>query len=125
VIKLQCRCGHTLSLPDKLAGQKIRCKRCNKIMRVPPPSTADRMPADPQGELGRSMMVQGSRNCPGCGKIYPPAIRVCTECGLNVDTGAQLYVSLDESREKSADSHTSGVMSKLMKMLGLRKDPGD
>lgn len=119
MIKLQCRCGHTLSLPDTLAGQKIRCKRCNKIMRVPPPSHADLRTAPPASDLGQSVLVQGSRHCPGCGAIYPPTITVCTGCGVNVDTGAQLYVSLEQSTEAAPDSEL-GVFAKIMKMLGLR-----
>ena len=97
MIKLQCGCGHTLSLPDHLGGQKIRCKRCQKVMRVPS-GRFDALPAPPpaQGPSDPAFLVQGSRGCPGCGRLYPPAVVVCVDCGLNVDSGAMLYASLED-----------------------------
>ena len=89
-------------------------------MRVPPPSQADRRAAPPESDLGQSVLVQGSRHCPGCGKIYPPTISVCTACGVNVDTGAQLYVSLEEPQGGGDGDSKPGLFAKLLKMLGLR-----
>ncbi len=28
-------CGHTYQLPEKYAGKKARCKKCNKMIRIP------------------------------------------------------------------------------------------
>jgi hypothetical protein len=101
LIKLQCVCGHTLNLPEKLEGQKIRCKRCEKVMRVPSAGAATAASAGaPHGpgpsDSDPSLQIAGSRPCPGCGKLYPPSVRVCVACGVNVESGAQLYVSMEE-----------------------------
>ncbi len=97
MIKLQCVCGHTLNLPDRRGGQKIRCKRCEKVMRVPLGSSsssgvvkAERSESDPE------LLIAGSRPCPQCGQMYPPTVVVCVTCGINVDSGAMLYVSMEE-----------------------------
>lgn len=97
MIKLQCACGHTLQLPERLVGQKIRCKQCGKVMRVPGAGGAPAGPAAPQEPVDDSrLLVQGSRACPGCGRAYPPTAVICVDCGLNIDTGAMLYASLEE-----------------------------
>lgn len=95
MIKLQCVCGHKLNLPDHLANQKIRCKQCGKVMRVPDGMTASgrRRAAPGIADVDPSLRIAGSRPCPGCGEVYPPGVVVCVACGLNVDNGAMLYVS--------------------------------
>lgn len=124
-IKLQCRCGHTLTLPDKLAGQKIRCKKCGKVMTVP----SGRLPARGERQLASesdpSLMVVGTRPCPGCGKAYPPTVKVCVQCGVNVDSGAMLYASLEDSvappqpSEAPQPTAPRGFFARLLGMFGL------
>lgn len=101
MIKLQCPCGSVLDLPDGLAGKQVRCKRCNKVLTVRQgaPSGGDARAGLTESQkvrLDRELTVQGSRPCPGCGTLYPPAVVVCVGCGLNVDSGAMLYASLDD-----------------------------
>lgn len=126
MIKLQCKCGHNLELPDKLAGQKIRCKLCQKVMRVPRPRTGPRQHDDSDPEL----LVAGSRPCPGCGKMFPPTVVICTACGVNVETGAMLYASIEEQpapgemrapRESDLEEpeEPPGFFTRLLKKLGL------
>jgi len=99
VIRLQCVCGHELRLPDHLAGQQIRCKTCGKIMRVPAETASGSgrvQRAAGVTDLDPSLRIAGSRPCPGCGAVYPPGVVVCVQCGLNVDSGAMLYVSAED-----------------------------
>ena len=134
-IKLQCPCGQTLQLPDTLVGKQVRCKRCNKVLTVRQ-STVDARDALSESQRGRlaradsgldkALMVQGSRPCPGCGALYPPAVVVCVGCGLNVDSGAMLYASLDDtsgSPAAKAASQAGGpptsFWSRLLGKLGL------
>jgi hypothetical protein len=126
-IKLQCVCGKTLSVPDSLTGQKIRCKDCGKVMTVPQRSISQ----DPAKESGDDpLAVKNHRRCSGCGKSYPLTDKVCITCGLNLDTGAQLYVSLEDQsspvRRATAGAGAPGApkqgfVPRLLALLGLRK----
>lgn len=126
MIKLQCVCGNVLQLPDQLDGKQVRCKRCNKVLKVhaaqaPRPD----LTASQRRRLEDALVVQGSRPCPGCGKTYPPAIVVCVDCGLNVDSGAMLYASLDSSGEATTQPEERraaappGLWQRLLRTLGL------
>ncbi len=140
MIKLQCRCGHTLNLPDHLAGQSIRCKRCEKVMTVP----RARAPAAPPGGAQApgavtgqdpSLLIAGSRPCPGCGQVYPPTVAVCVKCGVNVVSGAMLYVSLEDAGPRpephpgerpaaqlpEAEERPVGWLRRLLTRLGLSR----
>jgi hypothetical protein len=136
-IKLQCPCGQTLQLPDTLVGKQVRCKRCNKVLTVRQ-STVDARDALSESQRGRlaardsgrmqqldkALTVQGSRPCPGCGALYAPAVVVCVGCGLNVDSGAMLYASLDDtSGSPAAKAAEQGpppsLWSRLLGKLGL------
>ena len=128
MIKLQCVCKHVLKLPDKLAGAKVRCKHCEKILKVPqtPSPTGKYERVDTNAEL----LVVGSRPCPGCGQPYPRTVVVCVTCGLNVDTGAQLYVSLDQTPQprfgpdgallaSTEEEAKPGFFARLLRKLGM------
>ena len=128
MIKLQCACRHVLNLPDKLAGQKIRCKRCQKVLSVPRSGSRVESTAPAETDSTSELLVAGSRSCPGCGRTYPPSIIVCTGCGLNLDTGAMLYASLEESMNPDLmpggdddDGDDEGWFAKLLKKLGFGK----
>lgn len=124
MIKLQCVCGHLLSLPDDLAGKQVRCKRCNKVLKVPATRASDEGAVSASGKrkVDAALTVQGTRPCPGCAKPYPPAIVVCTECGLNIDSGAMLYASLDAdggSAPEAAPGKAPGLWQRLLRGLGF------
>jgi hypothetical protein len=117
-----------LKLPDKLAGQKIRCKRCQKVLSVPAVGSriSSTLPAI-EGDTSE-LLVAGSRACPGCAAVYAPSIVVCTGCGLNLDTGAMLYASLEDSvnpeemaKLRGESTEPEGFFAKLLAKLGLGK----
>lgn len=129
MIKLQCVCGHTLSLPDSLDGKQIRCKRCNKVLNVRAASGTGPLTESQRIRVEKELTVRGTRPCPGCGKTYPPAIVVCVDCGLNVDSGAMLYASLEEQSsgvkpdEKAPEDRGAALAGsawqRLLRALGL------
>ena len=129
VIKLECKCSYTLTLPDRLAGQKIRCKRCAKVLTVPQPRM--QIPATNEDSFAGAMVsdealrVRGMRACPGCKKPYPPSVQICVGCGLNIDSGAMLYASIEEDTvspvyeaEKNKQAE-AGFFARLLSKLGL------
>jgi hypothetical protein len=124
VIKLQCVCGHLLTLPDELAGKQVRCKRCNKVLKVRAASDEGAVTASGRRKVDSALTVQGTRPCPGCAKPYPPAIVVCTDCGLNIDSGAMLYASLDADAAPSAGPEAvtrkpAGLWQRVLRGLGF------
>jgi hypothetical protein len=122
-IKLQCVCGKVLNLPDSLARQKIRCKDCDKVLTVPEPEKA--VSAGPaRVEAANPLAIRGHRRCGRCGRSYPQTDKVCTKCGIDMDTGAALYVSLDADGEGvAAPPPSDGLGARLLRLLGLRKGP--
>lgn len=131
MIKLQCVCGHLLTLPDSLDGKQVRCKRCNKVLKVraggTPAHQAPDLSESQRLRLEKQFTVQGSRPCPGCGKSYPPTTVVCVACGLNVDSGAMLYASLEDQVEGAQrqpedrpDAPPRGsLLQRVLRSLGL------
>jgi hypothetical protein len=128
VIKLQCVCGNVLSLPEQLDGKQVRCKRCNKVLKVHAQAKASENLTDSQRRrLDADLVVQGSRPCPGCGRTYPPSTVICIDCGLNVDSGAMLYASLESSGEdktkpeerRPPQKATGSLWQRLLRSLGL------
>lgn len=136
MIKLQCTCGNVLNLPDSLVGKQVRCKRCNKVLTVRGGSSADAgagvdLSASQRRRVDDELMVQGSRPCPGCGVLYPPAVVICVACGLNVDSGAMLYASLDDTKANpfaatggppAPGAGRPSLWQRLKRALGLSKD---
>ncbi len=123
-----------LSLPDSLDGKQVRCKRCNKVLKVRAASgsggASPSLSESQRVRLEKEFTVQGTRPCPGCGKTYPPAIVVCVDCGLNVDSGAMLYASLEEQStgapspggaapDDRKSAQKASVWQRLLRALGL------
>jgi hypothetical protein len=116
----------TLELPDQLAGKQVRCKRCQKVLKVPQRGTRKFASRAAEEDSTSELLVAGSRICPGCQETYPPSIVVCTACGLNLDTGAMLYASLEEQRspfaEPEGEAQAKGSwLQRLLGKLGLKK----
>jgi hypothetical protein len=117
-MKLQCVCGKVLNVPDSMAGERIRCKECGKVMTLRP-STAD---AEPATKTDDPLTVKGHRRCSRCGRSWPVTDKICTACGVNMDTGAALYVSLDASAdaEASAPKKKPGLVGRLLRLFGRK-----
>lgn len=108
MIRLVCLCGKTLTLPDDVAGQKVRCKAkgCGKVMKVRAGQGKGTAPARANAP-GDSLGIKGHRRCGGCGVSYPATDRFCVTCGVDLETGAALYVSVDtDERQPPATART-------------------
>ena len=46
-IPVKCACGKTLSLKDELAGKKVKCPACQKLLSVPTPKVPEESPDEP------------------------------------------------------------------------------
>lgn len=40
-LRLRCSCGVLFDVPEKLAGKRIQCKRCNHVITVPVPASLE------------------------------------------------------------------------------------
>jgi dienelactone hydrolase/DNA-directed RNA polymerase subunit RPC12/RpoP len=71
-IQVACECGRQLTLEDKLAGKRIRCPECQRILQVPVDSrptdsrpAGSPPPAHSQSRRRRATPIQDSRPRPG------------------------------------------------------------
>jgi phage FluMu protein Com len=98
-IKIKCKCGKVLAVPDSMAGKKGRCPACKVILSIPaakgPPklklaagaATATGAPAAPASE---------KKTCPYCSAILPGDAIICVNCGTNLLTGQKLETKVEE-----------------------------
>jgi ribosomal protein S27E len=97
--ELSCpECGNTSKVPDNLAGKKIKCKKCQKIIIATPggksAGTAIKSGAKPSGTKkpeydDRNPYVMREENlaarCPFCAQLMdPPDSKICIHCGYNM-----------------------------------------
>lgn len=49
-IRVSCQCGHTLTVPDEMAGKSGKCPKCKQLLKVPAgnPSAAAGTPKSPE-----------------------------------------------------------------------------
>ncbi|MFM9960137.1 MAG: hypothetical protein ACKV2Q_02815 [Planctomycetaceae bacterium] len=52
-IKVTCACGKKLAVKDELAGKKVKCPACQKLLSIPKPKVAEESPDD-EWDLGDS-----------------------------------------------------------------------
>ena len=122
-IKLQCTCGKALVLPDKLQGKKVRCKDCAKIMTVPE-ARVDHRRAGQEEEVDKTDIfhIEGLVQCPSCGKDYSKEQVICVVCGINIQTGATLYASLEQSSgERKGPTESVSFKDRLLGLFGFGK----
>jgi len=43
----------------------------------------------------------GGRICPGCKKEYPPSVKICVQCGINIVTGKKLQTEMVSAEPES------------------------
>jgi hypothetical protein len=77
-IAFRCTCGKALKTRDELAGKKIQCPRCQRVLQVPLPGATAAEDCGP-----------AATECPACGADLGPEAMVCVDCGLDLRTGRQ------------------------------------
>ncbi|MFQ6047934.1 MAG: hypothetical protein ACE5K7_01035 [Phycisphaerae bacterium] len=90
-MKLTCqRCGQKIQVPDEWAGKAIRCKGCNKIIRLPAvqaePINLDALASqEPQDELPTDWPDFAAASAePATDSDSTSAVRVCPYCGKSL-----------------------------------------
>jgi hypothetical protein len=106
-------CGRRLRVGPELAGKRVRCPGCRKVVPAPagtapvtaatdliiplldpdpPPDTgvvvAPPIPVEPIDD--DQPAPAGPDACPGCGRFLDPGAVICLDCGFNRQTGKQL-----------------------------------
>lgn len=109
-IKFKCKCGHVLSVPEKLAGKSGKCPKCKETVKVPVPKAAKQASAkQPSGASAANAMGGGAMagmldgllddagltqksgpTCTNCMVSIKPGTVICTNCGLNFETGEKI-----------------------------------
>ncbi len=132
-IQFACKCGRSLSVPDKLAGKAVKCPQCKQPLRVPQvQQAAAGVASQPSGledlldEVGLTVAEDGyeGQHCPGCNAPIADNAVICVECGLNLETGRFVKGILPVSEKKGgnkAEGHEGAAELLLEKAEGSLK----
>ncbi len=72
-------CGKSLKVPDKLAGKKAKCPKCQEVIRIPGERKSGRIPSAAAGN-----------DCPSCGRSLGAGDVFCVGCGYDLRTGKKV-----------------------------------
>ena len=115
-IRITCRCGQSLSVPDAMAGKSGKCPKCSESIRIPTPvSNAPAAPATAgkaisqgqkkvkpveakpaqSGALDQLFADAGLEKkkgpeCPSCKAPIDANAAMCVKCGFNLTTGQKV-----------------------------------
>lgn len=105
MIKVECKCGKTLSLADNLAGKFSRCPACGGTVAVPeraageedeepaPDRTALEVKPERAAAAPRPVVAPPKKGappqvaCPKCGALFPVDTPFCNKCAIMIATG--------------------------------------
>ncbi len=119
-IKLKCKCGQILKVPDQMAGKTGKCPKCKTAIKIPAPkqratakSSGTRPTAPPAEDPGLSALdalfeeagltQKTGPVCPDCGAEVKPGAILCTNCGYNLQTGEKLATQLRRKSKKEEE----------------------
>lgn len=111
-VRIKCKCGKVLTVPDEFRGKSVKCPGCTEAVRVPAEAAATKPGAGAAakpGAAGRAKPAAAKANsdlddlfseegfnrvvvgvCPACGAEMPAEGVFCTKCGYNKQTGERL-----------------------------------
>jgi hypothetical protein len=109
-IRVTCQCGHSLAVPDNLAGKSGKCPKCQQILKIPASNEAASSPvakqnpaakpkppapAQPSSSLdglfeSAGLSQKKGKLCPSCDAPIQPGSVICIKCGFHFEEGAQL-----------------------------------
>ncbi len=76
-IKLQCSCGHAMSVPDHFAGKTGKCPKCQKAIKVPSAAGAaasgNGVAAPAKAGAAKAGTTKGGATSPQAVRTKPPA----------------------------------------------------
>lgn len=73
-------CGKSLKVPDKMAGKKAKCPKCEAAIPVP----------GGDGKSGASARTSAAKACPECDRPMQKDDVFCVGCGLDTRTGKKI-----------------------------------
>jgi hypothetical protein len=122
-IKISCRCGKALTIPDQMSGKAVKCPSCGQALKVPgsagpavaaAPATSGRM-VELFDEEGFSQRVEAI--CPVCRAEMAAGAVLCTKCGYHKELGAQF-----ESHKTAGVDIDHGTLALMKAEQDLIKD---
>lgn len=87
-IRVECDCGKSLNVPDKLAGKKGKCPACGAVLNIPAGGGGDAGGAEVSAPAPKA--AGSGKKCPNCGKQWAADAVICVACGTNMVTGEKL-----------------------------------
>ncbi len=116
--KFKCdACGKSYAWKPELAGKKVRCK-CGGVVVVPKPAAPE--PEHQDNSLDDLYALSGDDrpkiaeqsqglNCPSCNTEAAPGAVICTNCGLNFQTGQRIGAAAPAARPVLAAAGAGGA----------------
>lgn len=92
-------CGSQILATPEIAGKKIKCPQCERLLTVPR-AGAEEHELPPRQASGRQVTVLGidEKNCVECGEAMRANAEICPHCGVRQPSlGTDLYHSLASS----------------------------
>ncbi len=88
-IHVECDCGKSLNVPDKLAGKKGKCPACGAVLNIPAKGGDEELEMEMSAPPPKAAAGSGKK-CPNCKKGWPADAVICVACGTNMITGEKL-----------------------------------
>ena len=99
-IKINCKCGKSLNIPDAAAGKVVKCPACKTALKVPSKSggATPKQPVPkptatvPDNDLNDLFDEEGMTDkiesvCPACREPMAASAVLCTVCGFHRESG--------------------------------------
>jgi hypothetical protein len=117
-MKFSCpQCGKSLKVPDSMAGKRGKCPSCSETFLVPDPQTGT------AGESGLDLVEDGAaevRTCAFCRQPLAEDAVLCTHCGTDFKTGAQVRQSDGGGKRRALDfGGTQRIAIRVVVILGI------
>src|SRR5438067_2087628 len=110
-IKISCLCGKKLHIKEALAGKRVKCSGCSRIVAVPKAA-----PPDPAAATDIEDMAFSLLDSPGPASPAPPPPKVC-------DTLPEPSKAHKNSPPARVESKTREALAELRKALDHFRQP--
>ncbi len=131
-ISVTCRCQAKFAAPDKLAGKRVKCPKCQQALlipgqRLPSEAAAARKPASatPVPTSSENTPAADAPPCPACKQPFPPEKVVCTNCAYSRRLKRRIKSAATPTTPKpAATKEKKPKKAKLRKRAPSRFDGG-
>lgn len=137
-IKASCSCGHVFKAPSKLAGQKVKCPKCKKPIKLPAAKSSGDKQAKPAAKQadGAKKSSKIAVKCGKCEKTFGAKPELagkkvkCPSCGEPVVIKGKKSGSASKPTRKSTNKPAAKAkkpdeeMGELFDEIGFNPDDG-